>query len=42
MGGAVDIGGLDAKVAYAGPAPGLVNGVLQVNMILPAGFTAGP
>ena len=36
------IGGLDANVGYAGPAPGLVNGVLQVNLTVPAGLATGP
>jgi uncharacterized protein (TIGR03437 family) len=36
------IGGVNAKVAYAGPAPGLVNGVLQVNLTVPGGLTPGP
>jgi endo-1,4-beta-xylanase len=36
------IGGLPASVYYAGSAPGLVNGVLQVNLTVPAGLTAGP
>lgn len=35
------VGGLDAKVIYAGPAPGLVNGVLQVNVTVPAGLGSG-
>jgi uncharacterized protein (TIGR03437 family) len=36
------IGGVPADVLYAGPAPGLVNGVLQVNLAIPAGAPAGP
>ncbi|HEV2446263.1 MAG TPA: hypothetical protein VGS58_10090, partial [Candidatus Sulfopaludibacter sp.] len=36
------IGGQDANVAYAGPAPSLVNGVLQVNLTVPAGLAPGP
>jgi uncharacterized protein (TIGR03437 family) len=36
------IGGLNAPVQYAGSAPGLVNGVIQVNLTVPAGLTAGP
>jgi endo-1,4-beta-xylanase len=36
------LGGLPAAVLYAGPAPSLVNGVLQVNLTVPAGLTAGP
>jgi endo-1,4-beta-xylanase len=33
------IGGLAAPVAYSGPAPGEVNGVMQVNLTVPAGLT---
>ena len=33
----VRIGGVAAEVQYAGPAPGLVNGVVQVNARIPAG-----
>jgi uncharacterized protein (TIGR03437 family) len=36
------IGGVGAGVVYAGPAPGLVNGVLQVNVAVPVGLAAGP
>jgi uncharacterized protein (TIGR03437 family) len=36
----VSIYGLPAQVLYAGAAPGLVAGVLQINVIVPAG--AGP
>jgi len=36
------IGGLAAKVVYAGSAPGLVNGALQVDLQIPAGLTPGP
>ena len=32
----VEIGGRDAKVAYAGGAPGLVYGVAQINAVIPA------
>ena len=35
------IGGWDADIAYAGPAPGLVNGVLQVNLVVPKGLSPG-
>jgi uncharacterized protein (TIGR03437 family) len=35
------IGGLEARVLYAGAAPGLVSGVLQVNVQVPAQVTAG-
>ena len=36
----VSIGGVDAQVLYAGAAPGLVSGVLQVNARIPAGLAA--
>jgi uncharacterized protein (TIGR03437 family) len=36
------IGGVSAHVDYAGPAPGLVNGAIQVNLTIPAGLTPGP
>jgi len=36
------IGGVSAKVDYAGPAPYLVNGAIQVNLTVPAGLTPGP
>ena len=36
------IGGVTANVDYAGPAPGLVNGVIQVNLTVPAGLAPGP
>jgi uncharacterized protein (TIGR03437 family) len=35
------IGGMDADVPYAGGAPGLVAGVLQVNVRVPPGVTPG-
>ena len=38
----VSIGGLDAEVIYAGAAPGLVSGVLQVNARIPAGLSSTP
>lgn len=38
---AVRIGGLAAEVLYAGAAPGLVAGVLQVNARLPAAVASG-
>ena len=39
----VTIGGLPATVTYAGEAPGLVSGLLQVNAIVPTGLTtSGP
>jgi uncharacterized protein (TIGR03437 family) len=31
------IGGVPAIVVYAGPAPGEVNGVMQVNLTVPTG-----
>lgn len=37
----VTIGGQQAEVLYAGSAPGLVSGVLQVNARVPAGVAAG-
>lgn len=37
----VRIGGLAAEVLYAGPAPGLVSGVLQVNARIPDSVEAG-
>ncbi len=33
------IGGVTATVGYAGPAPGEVNGVMQVNVTVPTGLT---
>ncbi len=33
----VTIDGLPAQVLYAGAAPGLVAGVLQINVVVPAG-----
>jgi uncharacterized protein (TIGR03437 family) len=35
------IGGLDAPVLYAGGVPGLIAGVLQVNLQIPSGVAAG-
>lgn len=37
----VEIGGQEAEVLYAGAAPLLPNGVLQVNVALPAGLAPG-
>ncbi len=37
----VTIGGIDARVLYAGGAPGLVAGLLQINAEVPAGVTPG-
>jgi endo-1,4-beta-xylanase len=36
------IAGVNAPVAYAGPAPYLVNGAIQVNLTIPAGLAPGP
>ena len=38
----VQIGGLGAKVLYAGAAPGLIAGVIQVNALIPSGAPSGP
>lgn len=38
----VQIGGVNAEVLYAGPAPGLVSGVFQVNVRIPASVDPGP
>ncbi|MEO7145109.1 MAG: hypothetical protein ABI165_16550, partial [Bryobacteraceae bacterium] len=38
----VTIGGVSAVVQYAGPAPGEVAGVLQVNAVAPSGVVPGP
>jgi len=38
----VRIGGLDANVIYAGAAPELISGVLQVNVVVPEGVPSGP
>ncbi len=35
------VGGVDAVVQYAGSAPGLVSGVMQVNVTIPANFAHG-
>lgn len=37
----VTIGGQTAQIEYAGEAPALVAGVLQVNVVIPAGTAAG-
>jgi uncharacterized protein (TIGR03437 family) len=37
----VNIGGVDATVLYAGSAPGLISGVMQVNAIIPLTVTPG-
>jgi trimeric autotransporter adhesin len=36
------IGGVAANVLYAGPAPGQVNGLMQVNLQVPTGLAPGP
>jgi uncharacterized protein (TIGR03437 family) len=36
------IGGFVATVAYAGSAPGLVSGIMQVNLVIPDGAPSGP
>ena len=41
LGVAVRVGGFDATVQYAGAAPGLVAGAIQVNALLPDGVPAG-
>jgi uncharacterized protein (TIGR03437 family) len=38
----VSLGGKSAQVQYAGAAPGQVQGVMQVNAVVPSGLTAGP
>jgi uncharacterized protein (TIGR03437 family) len=35
----VTIGGFDAAVEFAGPAPGEVAGLVQINAVIPAGVT---
>jgi uncharacterized protein (TIGR03437 family) len=35
----VAIGGVSAVVRYAGGAPGLIAGVMQVNVVVPAGVS---
>jgi uncharacterized protein (TIGR03437 family) len=36
------VNGVNATILYAGPAPGLVNGVLQVDLTIPSGTPSGP
>ncbi|HLK66518.1 MAG TPA: hypothetical protein VKU19_23955 [Bryobacteraceae bacterium] len=38
----VTIGGKGANVAFAGGAPGVVAGIVQVNFVVPTGLSAGP
>ncbi len=37
----ITIGGIQAQILYAGEAPGLVAGVLQVNFVVPSGTPSG-
>ncbi len=37
----VSIGGVDAEVKYAGAAPGIVTGVIQINAVVPQGAPSG-
>jgi len=37
----VDIAGIPAQVTYAGGAPGLVNGLIQINAVVPNGVVTG-
>ena len=36
------VGGRDAEVLYAGPVPGYIAGLMQVNVRLPATISSGP
>ena len=36
------VGGLPAQVDYAGIAPGLVQGAMQINVAIPSAVTPGP
>ena len=36
------MGGVDAQVLYAGAAPDLIAGVIQVNCVIPADAPSGP
>jgi uncharacterized protein (TIGR03437 family) len=38
----VTIAGINAPVQYAGAAPGLVAGVMQINVQIPDGVPSGP
>jgi uncharacterized protein (TIGR03437 family) len=38
----VTIGGIPAKIQFAGPAPGEIAGLFQVNAFIPDGLTSGP
>jgi len=35
------VGGMDAQVIYAGPSPGLIWGLTQVNVVVPTSVAAG-
>jgi uncharacterized protein (TIGR03437 family) len=35
------VGGVDALVLYAGPAPGLIAGLTQINLRIPTGAPSG-
>ena len=37
----IQIGGKDATVLYAGASPGLTNGLIQINVLIPAGLAPG-
>jgi uncharacterized protein (TIGR03437 family) len=36
----VKVGGIDAQVLYAGPAPGLIAGLTQIDILIPSGVPA--
>jgi uncharacterized protein (TIGR03437 family) len=36
------IGGITARILYAGGAPDLYFGILQVNAVVPTGLSSGP
>jgi uncharacterized protein (TIGR03437 family) len=36
------IGGVEARVTYAGGAPGLVAGAMQINVVVPDSVSSGP
>lgn len=37
----VTIGGISAQVVYAGPAPGAINGLTQIDAVVPSGVKSG-
>jgi uncharacterized protein (TIGR03437 family) len=41
LGVTATVGGQPATVLYAGPAPGLVSGIIQINVTLPSGTPSG-